>query len=165
VGCCGLKNDPALWEKRNKRDTLSIEIAVDALKLGVGLVSSYYKLAMILWRIHRFAESYTVESCTLCAEWEQCIPTLYESNSRIIALLESIRDDYARLPGIFRIPFFHSTLIGYSDRLTDIFADRVEDLDFIKDEASRKSLGDLTAVCKEAAPKLDDWRKSMDFLN
>ncbi len=165
MGYCGFKNDPALWEKRNKRDTLSIEIAIDILKLSTGLVSSYYNLAMILWRIRGYAKRYTIESCTACSEWERCAPTLYESNKRVVALLESIRGDYGRLPGILRVPFLYSSLISYSDRLTAIFSDRIEDLGFVRDEASRQVLKDLVSVCKEAAPKLDDWRKSMNFLN
>lgn len=165
MGYCGFKDAPDLWDKKSKRDTLSIEIAADIFRLGAGIVSSYYYLASVLFRIRGFAKQYTIDSCTACSDWERCVPTLYDSNNRIVVLLESIKRDYGRLPGIFRIPFLYSSLISYSDYLLGIFSDRVEDLSFVGDETSRQSLRDLVAVCKEAAPKLDDWRKSMDFLN
>ena len=42
--------------------------------------------------------------------------------------------------------------------------DRVESLAIVKDPENRELLAEMSAVCKEAASKLRDWRETMDFL-
>lgn len=68
-------------------------------------------------------------------------------------------------PKVARLPFVFAILGRSVAKTVDMLSERVEDLSFVRDEESRAALSGLAQVCKEAGPKLEDWRKTMDFLN
>jgi len=165
MGYCGCKDDRGLWEKKSNRDALSIEIAVDVLRLRSGIVPIYYYYAKVLFGVSSFLRKYTIESCIACSSWETCTPHLYDGFSRLLEMLQCSHLRVVESSSFPRIPFLFPLMMKYETRLLGLLSEKVEDLSFVKDEESRSALHDLAQVCKMAAPKLDDWRKSMDFLN
>jgi hypothetical protein len=165
VGYCGCKGDYALWEKRSMRDALSIEIAVDVLRLSAGVVRVHYRTAALIFLTRKYLREFTIESCLACSHWSRCVPTLYEHFSRIHRKMVDLRDSILESPPITHIPFVFPVIKESLAQITEMLSERVENLSFIKDEDSRSALRDLGEACKDAGPNLDDWRKSMDFLN
>ncbi|MFZ2448776.1 MAG: hypothetical protein WAW37_20630 [Syntrophobacteraceae bacterium] len=165
MGCRACKNDPGVWEKRSRRDALSIEIAVDVLRLSAGIIGVHYRTAEILFLTRRYLRQFIIESCVACSSWERCAPSLYEQFSRIHDNMLKLHVAMSGSPKVARLPFVFAILGRSVAKTVDMLSERVEDLSFVRDEESRAALSGLAQVCKEAGPKLEDWRKTMDFLN
>ena len=163
MGFCACKDDGALWEKRSKRDALSIEIA--ALHLRAAPSAFYLRSAWVLLLIRNYLRNFTIASCVACCNWTQCAPVLHERFSELHETMRQMRDALSKSAPATRIPFIYSIMMQSQTRTLEILSERLEDLSFVKDEKTRAALDTLAELCKEAGPKLDDWRKSMDFLH
>jgi hypothetical protein len=165
VGYCACKDNHALWEKRSVRDALSIDIAVDVLRVSAGTTRAHYNTAVLLFLTQKYLREFTVESCVACSNWERCAPTLYERFSRIHDRMMELRDSVFESHPITHTPLIFPVIKRLFTRTLAMLSERVEDLSFIKDEESRSALRELAQACEKAGPELDDWRKSLDFLN
>ena len=162
VSYCACKNDPVIWEKRSKRDRLSIEIIAAFLQPEIGILHIYYYAARVLYQTLKYFRAHTFKACASCLEREKCAPLLYEAYQ---SLLNEIRETRERMLKCRTRWFPLSPALHFLDRAIEIYSDKVEDFSFVKNEESRAALAGLAQACKEAGPKLDDWRKSMDFLH
>jgi hypothetical protein len=165
MGFDACRDDFRLWEKRNKRDKLSIEIQIDVLRLAHGIVSFYYNSVAVLFLTWRFSRRYPIEACVACHAWGKCVPQLYDGYLSILQKMKTVQEISLGAPSIIRIPFLFPLITKWLGNLIDLLSDRVEDLAFVKDEKSRSSLNELIQTCAAAGSSFDDWRESMDFLH
>ncbi len=162
VGGCVCRDDPAIWEKKSTRDRLSIEIIAAVLRPGIGILHIYFYSARILYKTQKYFKTHTFEACAACLDRAKCAPMFYEAYE---SLLNEIRETRKRIVECQTRWFPLSPALHFLDRAIEIYSDKVEDFSFVKNAESQAALRGLAEACKEAGPKLDDWRKSMDFLH
>lgn len=155
-----------LMQKRAQRDALDVQIHV--CKASDGLFKSILKLHWSLFQtmmlLKNYLKAYDLRACQGCDHQEVCLRRFYEMAAAMRQPLLEGLPKFEAYPRHLRIPFFYGWILRRLQDLLDDLDDRVEDLYLASDPEINALLHDIADACRDASPKLKDWRESMSFL-